>query len=95
MSDAPLFQNADEQEAIYAPQQIPSERRRVVADEGADVVDNSNEPPAAAPVAQVGVTPSGTAAPPNIGDNASGGASGDPETEAGYPIGDDDRDVTR
>jgi hypothetical protein len=27
MSDRPLFQNADEQEAIYAPQQLPEDTR--------------------------------------------------------------------
>lgn len=26
MSDQPLFQNTDEQEAVYAPQQLPSEQ---------------------------------------------------------------------
>ena len=92
MSDQPLFQNTDEQEQVYAPQQRPEDRAQVVADEGADVVRNDAEPPAAAPVATAGNSPSSAAAPPNIGDRAQGGAPGDPETEARYPIGDDDRD---
>jgi hypothetical protein len=95
MSDKPLFQGMDEREREVAPQQVPAEHARVVADEGADVVRNTADPPDAAPVAQAGVTPSGMAAPPNIGDEARGTAPGDPETEARYPIGDEDRDVTR
>lgn len=93
MSDAPLFQDADEQESIYAPHQLPAgDRARVVADGGgADVVADPNQPPAAAPVASVGSSPSSSAAPPNIGDKARGGAPGDPETQARYPLGDDDR----
>ncbi|HEY0607629.1 MAG TPA: hypothetical protein VGD58_32230 [Herpetosiphonaceae bacterium] len=36
MSDRPLFQNSDEQEAIYAPQQLPADTR---AKETANVDD--------------------------------------------------------
>ncbi len=95
MSDKPLFQGMDEKERELAPHQVPEERARVIADERRDVAINDTEPPAAAPVAQVGVTPSGMAAPPNIGDEARDTAPGDPETEARYPIGNEDRDVTR
>lgn len=86
MSDTPLFQNADEQERIYAPQQSPEERARVVADEGADALSDTAEPPTAAPVANVGTTPSGMAAPPNIGDSDTDGAPGDPQTRARDPF---------
>jgi hypothetical protein len=93
MSDKPLFQDADEQERTLAPQQVPSERRRVVADEGADVVGDDAEIPSAAPVASVGTTQVVGAAPPNLGNTASGGAPGDPETRARNPMGDSDRNT--
>ena len=70
MSDRPLFQNTDEQEAVYAPQELPvGQQTRVRADEGA-YGDNTagTEPPAAAPVANVGTTQSGWAAPPGVED---------------------------
>jgi len=70
MSDKPLFQGADEQEAIYAPQQVPAEQARVKADGGGDVPDSANEPPAAAPVANMGNAPSAAAAPPDGQRNA-------------------------
>src|SRR5438045_2551380 len=44
------------------------------------------EPPAASPVANMGNSPSAAMAPPNIGDRDHGGAPGDPETEARYPL---------
>jgi hypothetical protein len=94
MSDEPLFSDADEQETLYAPNQLPAERQaRVRADEGTNA-DNTDrtEPPAAAPVASVGTTPTGQAAPPNIGQRDSSGAPGDPDPEARYPIGDDHDD---
>jgi len=87
MSDAPLFQDADEQERIYAPQQVPEKQRQVIADEGS-IKNNNTEPPAAAPVANVGTSTSGMAAPPNIGDEDRGGAPGDPQTEARDPLTD-------
>ena len=90
MSDGPLFQNADEQERIYAPQQVPGEQGQVVADEGADVVARDDEPPTAGVIASAGSSPSSSAAVPNIGDADHGGAAGDPETEARYPINDRD-----
>ena len=68
MSDKPLFQNMDEQEATYAPQELPTDQQaRVRADEGA-YVDNAagTEPPAAAPVAHVATTSNGQAAPPGV-----------------------------
>lgn len=40
MSDKPLFQNADEQERVYAPQQVP-EDQRVIADETSGIVRQS------------------------------------------------------
>jgi hypothetical protein len=38
MSDKPLFQNLDEQERIYAPDQVP-ENERVIADETSGIVE--------------------------------------------------------
>ncbi len=55
----------------------------------------SNTPPAAAPVANLGNAPSAAAAPPNIGNDEHGGAPGDPETKARYPIGDDPDETER
>jgi hypothetical protein len=68
--DKPLFQGMDELERTYAPEQLPPddpEQARVRADEGADAVarSNANEPPAAAPVANMGNAPSAEAAPPD------------------------------
>lgn len=93
MSDAPLFQNVDEQEAIYAPHQVPGAdlRARVEGDVNTGDLSAANEPPAAAPVANVGSSPSGAAAPPNVTSDDRGGAPGDPGTQAHYPLNDDDR----
>ncbi|GAC1650556.1 MAG: hypothetical protein NVS4B8_24880 [Herpetosiphon sp.] len=45
-SETPLFQNADEQERVYAPDQVPAERERVLADEQGSAGDT---PPVAVP----------------------------------------------
>lgn len=91
MSEKPLFDDADEEEATYAPQQLPGEERVQVDDGPGGVAPISAEPPAAAPVANLGNAPSAAAAPPNIGHADHGGAPGDPESQAQYPIGDDKR----
>lgn len=83
-NNRPLFQGIDEEERIYAPQQLPAndpERARVNADEKGDDTPayELNERPSAAPVANVGTSPS---APPNIGHAEHGGTSGDPNTQA-------------
>jgi hypothetical protein len=93
MSDAPLFQNVDEQEAIYAPHQVPGAdvRARVEGDTNTADLSAANEPPAAAPVSNVGTSPSGVAAPPNIGPDSGNTAPGDPGTQAHYPLNHDDR----
>jgi hypothetical protein len=93
MSNAPLFQNADEQEAVYAPQQVPGAAGRAQLEGDANTGDLSaaNEPPAAAPVANVGSSASGVAAPPNITNDDQGGAAGNPGTQARYPLDDNDR----
>ena len=93
--EKPLFQGIDEIERTYSPQELPEDdpdQARVRADEGGDTGDASRmeEPPAAAPVANLGNAPSAAAAPPNIGHRDHGGAPGDPETQAEYPIGDDE-----
>ena len=65
MSDQPLFQNMDEEERIYAPEQLPPEEQaRVRADEGRVRVD-PEEPPTAAPVANMSNAPSAAMAPPS------------------------------
>lgn len=92
-NDEPLFQGMDELERTYAPQQLPPddpEQARVRADEGSDSIGGTTlkEPPSAAPVANVGSSASGMAAPPNIGHAEHGGAPGDPETQARYPLDD-------
>lgn len=89
MSDTPLFQNTDDQEHVYAPEQLPDgQRARVVADERSDANKSylDNEAPAAAPVGNLGNAPSAQAAPPNIGHVEHGGASGDPNTQARDPF---------
>ncbi|MBF6614281.1 MAG: hypothetical protein IVW55_14235 [Chloroflexi bacterium] len=91
------FQHLDEVERVYAPEELPAgapEKRRVQLDEeGAGNTDASllDEPPSAAPVA-AGTTPSSVMAPPNIGQEEHGGAPGDPETQARYPIGTDEQE---
>lgn len=90
-----LFKGMDETERIYAPEDVPDTNLPphevdVGGTAGATGATN-NEPPAAAPVSIAGSSsPSSAAAPPNIGNQEHGGAPGDPETEAGYPL--DDRD---
>lgn len=66
MSDEPLFQGMDAQEREYAPEQVPSEQKRVIADEGADRVQQTtpSEPPPPSVVANIGTAPSAAAAPP-------------------------------
>lgn len=68
--DRPLFQGIDEFERTYAPQELPPndpEQARVRAD--GDEVEGSTllDIPSAAPVANIGTSPSAAAAPPNIG----------------------------
>jgi hypothetical protein len=91
--DRPLFQGLDEQEKIYAPQELPAshpERQRVEADEQGRNIPayEQNERPAAAPVANAGNAPSAAMAPPNIGHEEHGGAPGDPNTQARDPLTD-------
>lgn len=93
MSDKPLFQGMDEKEQVYAPEDVPGTHippteRDVGGTAGSDSAV-ANEPPAAAPVANIGSSPSGAAAPPNIGHDEHGGAPGDPETQAEYPLDDE------
>jgi len=81
MSDQPLFQNMDEEERIYAPEQLPAdEQARVRADEGRVRVD-PDEPPAAAPVANLGNAPSAAMAPPNSEFEQLSATPSDPDTD--------------
>ena len=91
MDNKELFRELDEQERIYAPEQLPVEEQgRVRADEGR-VYGDPNEPPAAAPVASVGTTASSQAAPPNIGNEPRSVDPADPAPQAGDPLDTDDR----
>ncbi len=79
MSD-PLFKDADEQERLVAPHQVPGEGQLRAQLEGeTDYVDTAE--PAAAPV-HAGSSPNSMASPPNIGDEPTLGAEGDPQTRA-------------
>ena len=96
MSDKPLFEDIDEYERTYAPQELPPNdpdhaRVRVEGDTGDIGTPASAEPPEPAPVASPGSSPSSVAAPPNIGPDDGVGAPGDPDSQAGYPM--DDRDL--
>jgi hypothetical protein len=90
----PLFEGIDEFERTYAPEELPpgdpeGKRARIEGDR--DTVDSSDfRPPSPAPIASVGSSPSGEMAPPNLGHEDRGGAPGDPETEARYPIGNEE-----
>ncbi len=88
-----LFKDVDETERIYSPETVPGTRmpaHEVDADPLAGGQSfRNNEIPAAGPVATIASNPTGSAAVPNIGDNNDQGAPGDPETQADYPIGDD------
>lgn len=92
-SGGPLFKNVDETERIYNPEGVPGTHiptHEVDADPTAGSQSfRNNEIPAAGPVATIASNPTGSAAVPNIGDNADQGAPGDPETQADYPIGND------
>ncbi len=93
MSDAPLFQNVDEQESIYAPQQVPGADVRARVEGDIDTTSDAAiaDVPAAAPVGATGTSPSAAMAPPNIGPDSGNTAPGDPGTQARYPLDDDDR----
>ena len=96
-SERPLFQGMDEFEREYAPEELPPddpEQARVRAEEGSGAGAGTffDEPPDAAPIANVGTSSQAEAAPPNIGHEAHGGAPGDPQSEARYPIGEDEQE---
>ena len=86
MSDRPLFQNTDEQEAAYTAER----QARVQADEGTGG-DASTEPPAAAPVANLGNAPSAAAAPPGVDDVRGGTVRPDVGPFGSDPDDDDTR----
>jgi hypothetical protein len=98
-SDKPLFEGIDEYERTYAPEGLPASdpdgaRARLEGDagvsDGGDGGDRGSAPPDPAPVAVIGTSPSSMAAPPNIGHDERRTGPGDPQTQADYPIGDDD-----
>lgn len=80
MSDQPLFQNMDEEERIYAPEQLPPEQQaRVRADEGREPAGR-DVPPISAPIANLGNAPS-TAMAPSSDDFAELSSPSDPDTD--------------
>ncbi len=94
--DKPLFQGMDEFEREYAPEELPLDdparaRARIEGDHDTDADAALLEPPAAAPVGNIGTSPSGAMAPPNIGHGDRGGGPGDPDTQASL----DDNDTNR
>jgi hypothetical protein len=96
-NERPLFQGIDEFEREYAPEELPPddpEQARVRAEEGSGAGAGTffDERPGPAPVANVGTSSTAEAAPPNIGREDHGGASGDPQSEARYPIGEDEQE---
>jgi hypothetical protein len=78
----------DEEERIYAPEALPPDdpqAARVRAEEGAGPAW-TDEPPAAAPVANMGNAPSAAMAPPNIGRGNANEAPGTPDPVARDPL---------
>jgi hypothetical protein len=93
-NERPLFQGMDELERTYAPEELSPddpEFSRVIAEQDPETTNAvralREEPPGPAPVANLGSSPSGEMAPPNIGHEDHGGAPGDPETQARDPFG--------
>ncbi len=84
MSDTPLFQNADEQERTYAPQQVPEQAQQVQADEqggiGSVLRSEEGNTPAAVPLGtggSFGVAPASDAFTPGMDREAADIARGE------------------
>src|SRR4051794_13744208 len=88
MDDQNIFSRMDEEERIYAPQELPlDERQRVIADDKSNNPGlDEDEPPGPGIIGTLGSSASGNMAVPNIGHNDTGGGPGDPETEARDPM---------
>ncbi len=88
MDNPEHFRKMDEEERIYAPQELPlDEQERVREDEGEpNVALDVDEPPAPGIVASGGTSSSAEMATPNIGHADHHGAPGDPETQAADPM---------
>ena len=87
MHDPNRFAEQDAMERVYAPEELPAdspEQARVRADNDSSLVDH-NEPPIAAPVANLGTAPSAAMAPPNLGPANAHEAPGAPNPEARDP----------
>ena len=76
MSDRPLFENADEQEAVYAPQQLPdavaAERERAADNHGEMQQDTG---PVTLPIGAAGVSASGAGFAGNTVSDVAGGTT--------------------
>lgn len=97
MGNDQYFEKLDEIERTYAPEELSPddpESARVRADPDAEAVNTMNVdlPPRPAPVASIGSSPSGGAAPANLGNEYRGGGQGDPETQARNPVSPNDVD---
>jgi hypothetical protein len=94
----PLFQGMDDFERTYAPESFPDANlppNETDVDSVARDTSRALEPPAAAPVANVGPSSNAPSAPPNLGRDDGVGAPGDPDSVARYPIGDTEPDENR
>jgi hypothetical protein len=90
-----LFQNMDEQERVYAPEQVPGAvGPDAEVDQGGTAASgtaNADEPSytestAAGPVSSGGTGIGGGAATPNVGDQDPRTQPGDPNPRASYPL---------
>jgi hypothetical protein len=90
MSDKPLFENMDEQERVYAPEQVPGAvGPDAEVDQGGTAGSGtavSTGDTAAGPVASVGTGLTGGMSTPNVGPDDDRTAPGDPNTQASYPL---------
>ena len=92
--DDQLFKGMDEQERLYAPEQVPGAVvSDVELDQGgtapastANTDAESFDATAAGPVASPGSGLTGGMSTPNVGQDDAGTPSGDPGTQAGYPL---------
>jgi hypothetical protein len=73
MDETPLFQGVDEQERLYAPQQLPPEEQdRVLADEGAPLHMPGDDLPVVAPASNLGQALGGARVAPDSEHEADG-----------------------
>jgi hypothetical protein len=96
MSDKPLFEKMDEQERVYAPEQVPGavdapSEVDQGGTAGSGTAVNAGDPSytgttAAGPVASIGTGLTGGMSTPNVGDEDPRTPRGDPNPQASYPL---------